>query len=68
VFTGLVQGLGTVAGLSRREAGVVLEVELPGGTGWGDLSIGESIAVNGVCLTATSIDRGRCGSTSSRRP
>lgn len=58
MFTGLVQGLGRVARVTRRERGLVLEVSIPGTTGWDDLTAGESIAVNGVCLTAASIGGG----------
>jgi riboflavin synthase len=53
MFTGLVQDLGTVAGLERSDDGVVIRIA----TGLaGELSDGDSIAVNGVCLTATAVD------------
>jgi len=46
MFTGIVQGLGTVRGLSRSE----IEIAVP--EGWGDgLRPGASVAVSGVCLT-----------------
>jgi riboflavin synthase len=52
VFTGLVQELGTVEDVSRNPDGARLTVSsaLAGG-----LREGDSIAVNGVCLTATSV-------------
>jgi riboflavin synthase len=53
VFTGLVAGTGTVESLERDGAGVRLRVrsELAGERGPGD-----SVAVNGVCLTAVEPD------------
>jgi riboflavin synthase len=53
VFTGLVEKVGTVAGKARRGPGVRLEVEAD----LGELALGESIAVNGACLTAVTWDR-----------
>jgi riboflavin synthase len=56
VFTGLVQSLGRVEGAERAPDGVRLTVS----TRLADeLSEGDSIAVNGVCLTATSALAGR---------
>ena len=49
MFTGIVEELGTV-----RAAGAKLEVNCS--TVPSDLAIGASIAVNGVCLTAVSVD------------
>jgi riboflavin synthase len=52
VFTGLVQDLGTIQELSHGADGVRITIS----TGLaGELAEGDSIAVNGVCLTATSI-------------
>jgi riboflavin synthase len=55
VFTGLVQDLGKVRAVEREPAGSRLEVETALA---GELSEGDSIAVNGVCLTATSVADG----------
>jgi riboflavin synthase len=55
VFTGLVQDLGIVSALERTGDGVVVTVE----TGLAsELSPGDSVAVNGVCLTATALGDG----------
>src|SRR5690348_12394274 len=55
MFTGLVQDKGTVRAVEREPAGSRLEVE----TGLAaELSEGDSIAVNGVCLTAVGVDGG----------
>jgi riboflavin synthase len=51
MFTGIVEGTGTVAAMAATGdgSGARLEVEAP----WlaGDLRLGESVAVNGCCLT-----------------
>jgi len=49
VFTGLVQDLGSVVAVERTDAGARLVVETVLAA---ELSEGDSIAVNGVCLTA----------------
>lgn len=55
MFTGIVEQLGTVASIVETATGRRLVVE---GAGLGDLPLGASIAVNGVCLTVVSTDRG----------
>ena len=54
MFTGIVQGLGRVQGL---ESGV-LTVLAPESFTEGELVLGESIAVNGCCLTLVNADAG----------
>jgi riboflavin synthase len=53
VFTGLVADLGTVADVETTGDGVRLRVESPLAA---ELSEGDSVAVNGVCLTAVEPD------------
>jgi riboflavin synthase len=53
MFTGLVAELGKVTAITRGESSSVLTVQAP--TLVPELAIGDSIAVNGTCLTATSI-------------
>jgi riboflavin synthase len=53
MFTGLVAELGKITALSHGETSSVLTVHAPLLTP--ELSIGDSIAVNGTCLTATSL-------------
>jgi len=49
MFTGLVEAVGTVTAVAEDGARSQLTISTPG---WGgDLEYGESIAVNGVCLT-----------------
>lgn len=53
MFTGLIAGVGEVTSIERSADGVVLTVA---GAITGELSEGDSVAVNGVCLTAAGID------------
>jgi riboflavin synthase len=56
VFTGLVADLGTVVALETTGDGVRLRV---GSALAGELREGDSVAVNGVCLTATQVAGGQ---------
>jgi len=53
VFTGLVQGVGAVAGVERSEDGARVTIATPLVA---ELSAGDSIAINGVCLTAVDLN------------
>ena len=55
MFTGLVQDLGQIVGVERSIDGVRLSVA---STLTGELANGDSVAVNGVCLTATAVQGG----------
>ncbi|HNS56551.1 MAG TPA: riboflavin synthase [Smithellaceae bacterium] len=52
MFTGIVEGLGKIKRLTMKGADAVLEIE--SGISLVDVNIGDSIAVNGACLTVTS--------------
>ncbi|MGB5218161.1 MAG: riboflavin synthase [Smithella sp.] len=52
MFTGIVEGLGRVKRLTMKGADAVLEIE--SGSNLAEVSLGDSIALNGVCLTVTS--------------
>ncbi len=56
MFTGLVQELGRVVVVERSGDGVRLTVA---GAVAAELSVGDSVAVNGVCLTATAVSGDR---------
>ena len=56
MFTGLVTELGKVVDIARGESSAIFTISAPASTA--ELSLGDSIAVNGVCLTATSISGG----------
>jgi len=53
LFTGLIEELGTVASVEAGTDGLRLVVSASVVTG--DLAVGDSIAVNGVCLTAVDV-------------
>jgi len=50
MFTGIIEGLGNVKRLTAKGADAVIEIEAA--IDLKDVSIGDSIAVNGACLTA----------------
>lgn len=56
MFTGLITELGTVSHIVRAETSAIFTISAPASTA--ELSVGDSIAVNGVCLTATSVAGG----------
>jgi riboflavin synthase len=58
LFTGLVQELGTVGALAETSDGVRLTISAGCA---GELAEGDSVAVNGVCLTATRVGAGSFG-------
>lgn len=51
MFTGIIEGLGTIKRLSMKGTDAVLEIEA--GIEMADVRLGDSIAVNGACLTVT---------------
>ena len=53
MFTGIVTGIGRIAACDAAAGGVRLRIDA-GDFGLGDVAIGDSIAVNGVCLTVVS--------------
>jgi riboflavin synthase len=55
MFTGIVQGVGRVIGLEPRGGDVTLVFET-GRVPVDQTAVGDSIAVNGVCLTATRVE------------
>jgi riboflavin synthase len=52
MFTGLVEGIGTIERVTDVDAGREFSIRCP----WCDLSLGESVALNGACLTVRSTD------------
>jgi riboflavin synthase len=56
MFTGIVQAVGRVSGLSTQAPGLRIEID---SQGWGFLpGDGDSISVDGCCLTVVGMDRG----------
>ncbi len=64
MFTGIIEELGRVRSIERRGEGARLIVEAKVVTG--DTREGDSIAVNGVCLTAIDVRAGSFAADSSR--
>jgi riboflavin synthase len=54
LFSGLVEALGTVVRVTASEGDAILTLDAP----FGDLSLGESMCVSGVCLTVARIGEG----------
>ncbi len=55
MFTGLIADLGSVKSIQRDADGAILEIATALA---GELADGDSVAVNGVCLTATAVNDG----------
>ena len=53
MFTGIVEEVGKIVSVKKGAQSLLLTIG--GNTIFDDLKIGDSVAVNGVCLTATSI-------------
>ena len=53
MFTGLVSELGSITTITRGESSAVFTIKAPQSVS--GVAVGDSIAVNGVCLTATSL-------------
>ena len=53
MFTGLITELGSITSIEKNETSAVFKINAPGLIA--EIAVGDSVAVNGVCLTATSI-------------
>ncbi len=53
MFTGLITDVGTIASINHGDESAVIEIQAPQTVA--GVTLGDSIAVNGVCLTATAI-------------
>lgn len=56
MFTGIIEQVGIVASIIRTQQSAKLVIA--GGKYFDDLKIGDSVSVNGVCLTVTNVRRG----------
>ncbi len=54
MFTGIIEATGKVKSLFRQGGSARLEVEVP----WSDLTMGESVSVDGACLTVSGLPKG----------
>ena len=57
MFTGIITEIGTVRGARPAEGGLELSIACS----WSDLTLGESIAVDGACLTVAALEAGAFG-------
>jgi riboflavin synthase len=57
MFTGIVREVGTTAAISGRDGGIRIEIEAPKTAAL--TAIGDSVSVNGCCLTAVALTDGR---------
>jgi riboflavin synthase len=53
MFTGLIAELGSITAIKKSDTSAVFTINAPGLIS--EISVGDSVAVNGVCLTATTI-------------
>jgi riboflavin synthase len=53
MFTGLIAELGSITAIKKSESSAVFTINAPKLIG--EIAVGDSVAVNGVCLTATAI-------------
>jgi riboflavin synthase alpha subunit len=56
MFTGIIRERGRVAAVERGDEGVRLRLDAPATAG--QVAVGDSVSVNGVCLTAVSVEDG----------
>jgi riboflavin synthase len=54
MFTGLIAELGSITAIKKSDTSAIFTINAPELIA--EISVGDSVAVNGVCLTATSID------------
>jgi riboflavin synthase len=57
MFTGIIESLGHVVSVQHGAAGARITLRLEGG---GELELGESVAVNGACLTVAALSGDCC--------
>jgi riboflavin synthase len=57
MFTGIVTAVGRIASVTSADGGLDLAIDAP----YADLALGESIAVDGACLTVTAVSDGGFG-------
>ena len=52
MFSGIIENLGRIRAADQADGNLTLDIE----TGFADLALGESVAVNGTCLTVVTYD------------
>ena len=59
MFTGLVEARGTVSGIAHADHGIQLAIAAPAAIADGSAELGDSIAINGCCLTIVAMDESK---------
>lgn len=52
MFSGIIESLGSIEATQASDGSLTLQI----GTGFADLTLGESVAINGICLTVVTFD------------
>ena len=58
MFTGIIKDVGRIAGVIRRQGGLRLRVQFGNAAEFTNLSIDESVSINGVCQTVVALGDG----------
>jgi riboflavin synthase len=58
MFTGIIKGIGTITSVSKSKSGAEIIIRVRLGKFGRGLKKGDSVCINGTCLTATKLSRG----------
>jgi riboflavin synthase len=58
MFTGIIKGIGTITSVSKSKSGAEIIIRVRLGKSGRGLKKGDSVCINGACLTATKLSRG----------
>ena len=58
MFTGIIKDVGRVGGVTRRQGGLRLRVQFGNAEEFSNLSVDESVSINGVCQTVVALGEG----------
>ncbi|NTW52175.1 MAG: riboflavin synthase [Chlorobiaceae bacterium] len=58
MFTGIIKDVGSVGSVVSRDGGLRLRLNYTSTEAFGDLSVDESVSVNGVCQTVVAVGKG----------
>ncbi|NTV05112.1 MAG: riboflavin synthase [Chlorobiaceae bacterium] len=58
MFTGIIKDVGRIGGVTRRQGGLRLRVQFSNLTEFANLSVDESVSINGACQTVVSLGDG----------
>ena len=58
MFTGIIKGIGTITSVSKSKSGAEIIIRVRLGKFGRGLKKGDSVCINGACLTATKLSRG----------